>query len=143
MLLNNLPLVAAALFSTATAMEYFCGPNTKGGCCTQFFTNPFDQYASGVGCEFATSIIPSTSTAGDMEWHCRDGLTPGCCSLDGVDRPPSPWLCDLRLHAADGSIPTSSTSSSSTRSSSSTTSSRTSSSAKSSTTKKCTSTRRW
>ncbi|KAH6710669.1 hypothetical protein BKA61DRAFT_612175 [Leptodontidium sp. MPI-SDFR-AT-0119] len=138
MFLSIFTLVATVLITTATAMEFFCGPNTKGGCCAQFFTNPFDQYASGVGCEFAAAIIPSTSTASETEWNCRDGLTAGCCTLDGVDRPPSPWLCDLRLHAADGSIITSTTTSSSTRSSSSTSSSETSSSITSSSTKKCT-----
>ncbi|KAK0110089.1 hypothetical protein ONS95_002745 [Cadophora gregata] len=143
MLFNIFTLGASILVASATASEFFCGVNTKGGCCAQFFTNTFDQYASGVGCEFAISIIPSTSTVGDTEWSCNDGLNPGCCSLDGVDRPPSPWWCDLRLHAKDGSIPMSPTASSSTTRSSSTTSSKISTSTTISTTKKCTSTRRW
>ncbi|KAH7409601.1 hypothetical protein BKA64DRAFT_639888 [Cadophora sp. MPI-SDFR-AT-0126] len=73
---------AAMLVTSATASEFFCGVNTKGGCCAQYFTNPFDQYASGVGCEFATAITPSSSTVGETEWSCIDGLNPGCCSLD-------------------------------------------------------------
>lgn len=47
--------MAAAMFvKSGAASEFFCGVNTKGGCCTQFFTNPFDQYASGVGCKFSS-----------------------------------------------------------------------------------------
>ncbi|PVH80161.1 hypothetical protein DL98DRAFT_654956 [Cadophora sp. DSE1049] len=136
-------MAAAVLVTSTTASEFFCGVNTKGGCCTQFFTNPFDQYASGVGCEFAAAIIPSTSTVGDTEWSCTDGLNPGCCSLDGVDRPPSPWWCDLRLHAEDGSIPGPGTTSSAASESATTTSSKTSSSTIISSAKKCISTRRW
>ncbi|KAG4413907.1 hypothetical protein IFR04_012958 [Cadophora malorum] len=75
-------IAAAMLVTSSAASEFFCGINTKGGCCTQFFTNPFDQYASGVGCDFATAIIPSASTVGDTEWSCTGGLNQGCCSLD-------------------------------------------------------------
>ncbi|XMA08935.1 hypothetical protein WAI453_001726 [Rhynchosporium graminicola] len=109
---------------------FFCGVNTRGGCCATFFMNAFDQYASGFGClcsfvlgwvrkdsekkgswydvaisgEFATAIQLTISSVGEQEWTCVGDLQGGCCSPTGGDRPPSPWFCNPKLHAADGSV---------------------------------------
>jgi hypothetical protein len=81
------------------ACGFSCGINTIAGCCAQYFTNAFDEYAFGTGCmltpisaretilyavltlsvclgQFAASFKDGT------KWKCEDTtLIPGCCDV--------------------------------------------------------------
>lgn len=57
-------LAVPFLFTSALAVDsdFLCGLNTIGGCCTQFFTNEFDEYAFGTGCTYIQTSRRMTST---------------------------------------------------------------------------------